>query len=487
MKTLRPCQADFFKEIQYAAAKHQKIIAQAVTGFGKSVVIGEIAKAAINKGKTVLLLTESTKIFPQLSEEVGNCLEISAGVKNVPLTTGTIIVSMAQTLARRPVFLSWFAGLGKNLIVIADEAHIGSMNNVLSKLPDPFLIGFTATPDFRVAKHLPEFYNEIVCSLQPSELVDLGFLSSYSHKARTRADLANLKKQGGEFTEQSQQEAFEKPQVYEGLVEDLGSVGYKKAMVFTASIAHAENVSASLTASGFTNVVVHSQSDPSLLDKFQKGDVDICVSVAMLTKGYDFKKIDLIILLRATTSLALYLQMCGRGSRIIDGKDGFLVLDYGDNWKRHGLWIHDRDWEVLWKGKPKKDDGVAPIKDCPACGFILAVSIMLCPSCGHVFEKKIDGPIGKTELINLTEEYNKLKGRKISTLSPLELVAYVKTTNKKPYGLRIAKAKLQAGDHEFLKEYAKAMKYHHNFYARMAEELVYSDSEIIEFHDIEIR
>lgn len=487
MKQLRPYQSDLYKEINYGLAKFQKIIGQAVTGAGKTVIFSEIARNASAKGKTVLLLTESTNIFPQIAAENEGCFEIAAGAKNTPLEAGKIYVAMAQTLVRRPMLISWLNGLARNLLIINDEAHVGTATKLLQSLPNAFLVGFTATPDFRVAKHLPEIYKAIACGPQPSELVDLGFLSSYSHIARTRADLSKLQKQGGEFTEASQMEAFEKAVVYEGLIEDLTQTKFRKGMVFCASIAHADKVSAALFEAGFPNVVVHSQSDPSFLEQFTNGKTNICVSVGMLTKGFDFKPTDLIVLLRATTSLALFLQMCGRGSRISDGKDGFLVLDYGDNWKRHGLWIQDRDWEVLWKGKPKKDDGVAPIKDCPSCSFILAVSIMVCPSCGHVFEKKIDGPIGKTELINLTEEYNKLKGRKISTLSPLELVAYVKTTNKKPYGLRIAKAKLQAGDHEFLKEYAKAMKYHHQFYSRMAEELVYSDSEIIEFHDIEIR
>ena len=37
--------------------------------------------------------------------------------------------------------------------------------------------------------------------------------------------------------------------------------------------------------------------------------------------------------------------------------------------------------------KPK-EDGIAPVKDCPQCEAILHARVMTCQFCGHIFEKK---------------------------------------------------------------------------------------------------
>ena len=485
---LRDYQESFVKEIRHKLFKYERIVAAMATGGGKTVVFLAITRMAINAGRTVLLLTESTKIFPQIADSCDNAVEISAGVKDVPLEAGNIYVAMAQTLVRRPVMVDFFNSLGKGLIIITDEAHIGTPTKLLQQMPDAYHIGFTATPDFRAAKHLPALYNEIVVGPQPAELVEHGHLSAYTHLARTKADLSGLQKDSrGEFSERSQELVFEKPVVYEGLLEDLKNTPYSKCLIFTASIGHCERLTEQLASDGLDAVAVHSLADPEAIKEFTHGAVNICVSVGMLTKGIDYPPIDLVVLQRATTSLPLYLQMIGRGSRTCSGKAGFTVLDYGDNYKRHNLWIVDRDWGKMWKGKDKKGEGVAPVKDCPACGYIVNTSVMACPGCGHVFEKKRDDePPAKTELIDVTADFNRLRGRKIVQLLPLELAIYAKYTGKKAFAIRVAKAHLQAGDTDFIWSFAKAMGYKKGWVLYQIAE-VEETTEKIEFHNITLK
>jgi hypothetical protein len=60
-------------------------------------------------------------------------------------------------------------------------------------------------------------------------------------------------------------------------------------------------------------------------------------------------------------------------------------LDFGENIKRFGHWEKEREWKLA---KEKKREGVAPIKECPECGYLLQSSVMLCPECGHIFKAK---------------------------------------------------------------------------------------------------
>lgn len=465
--TLRPYQQKFADEIIKALAKYRQILACSATGSGKTKTFIYLAKRAHAKGLTVLVLTEATKIYDQLTAELpaGN---INSEIKDGYIAPGNIYIAMAQTLSRRIKMIQQFQELGQNLLIINDEAHIGTATKLLLQLliNDPMLIGFTATPDFRFAKHLPLLYKACIVGPQPDELVNDGFLCSYQHFARVRANMDELKIKNGEFTEESQERVFESKRVFDGLIEDLRNTTFKRAIVFTSSIKHCDHVTSMLNENNFNAFSIHSKSPTSdqAFDMAQYKDlstpINICVSVGVLTKGFDFPAIDLIVLNRATTSLPLFLQMIGRGSRTSEGKSVFRVLDYGENYKRHGLWDSEIDWAKKWNQKPKKKEGVAPVRMCPICDFINSTSSTKCTNCGHEFIKIVtEDEKSETKIIELTAVYRTLIGRKISTLSPKELALYAKLKNKKPFAARIAKSHTQTGRPNFIHEYGAAMGY----------------------------
>ncbi len=481
MITLRPYQQQFVDEIRQKLFEKQKVIACMATGGGKTKCFLAISKMAIERKKTVLIISESSKIFKQISDEIGNCTNIVSSVKHLDIVPNTAFVAMGQTLVKRPFMVTQFANLGSNLLVIYDECHVATCFKLLLQLKDAYHIGFSATP---VGNHLSLLYNDIIIGKQAQELVELGFLSPYHHFERRVTNLSNLKKgSNGDYTEASQEDVFKKAEVYNGVFEDIKKFPYKKCMVFTSSIAHCEDTAHKFRSQGYKVAVVHSQNKESSFELFQfmdiLSDTNICISVGVLTKGFDAPFVDLIILLRATTSLALFNQMTGRGSRIspFTNKTHWTVLCYGGNATRHMPWNYSHPWEDMWNKKPKKKtDGVPPVKICPICEAMVHVSATKCDACGHIFIKP--PPTAKeTELVEINVAYNALRGRNISTLTPLELRDYVRSTNKKAYGIRIAKAK----GFDFLCKYSKAMGYKAGF--------AYSNQthEVIHFADIVIR
>jgi superfamily II DNA or RNA helicase len=122
------------------------------------------------------------------------------------------------------------------------------------------------------------------------------------------------------------------------------------------------------------------------LHDYTNGDIDVINSVGILTTGVDLPCTEVVIVNRATTSLALWLQMQGRASRTYPGKKEFIVIDFGRNHDEHGLWSEDRDWSI--KAPKKKKVGVPPVKDCKGCGAMLLASCRKCEYCGIEMELK---------------------------------------------------------------------------------------------------
>jgi superfamily II DNA or RNA helicase len=126
------------------------------------------------------------------------------------------------------------------------------------------------------------------------------------------------------------------------------------------------------------------QERKDIIEWFTNTDGAIISNYGILTTGFDVPNIEVVILYRATKSLPLFLQMAGRGSRISNGKNSFIILDFGNNIKRHNYWEEPRKWTLK---KRDKKQGEAPIKECPECSYLMYASIMECPECNYQFEK----------------------------------------------------------------------------------------------------
>ena len=485
---LRPYQHAFVSNIRQKIREKKRIIACAATGSGKSKVFISIAISSLQKNRTVLVLSESRKIFAQIAAELP-AINIEAGSNLGYIAPGSLYLAMAQTLGRRTQLIEQFAALGDKLLIINDEAHVATPSKILHSLPAAYLIGFTATPSCKHGKHLPKLYQDIVVGPQPHDLVIDGFLAPYKHFARQPADLSKLKLKNGEFTEESQRAVFESNKVYDGVIEDLTRTRFYKCLIFTSCIQHCDDLTERLQGEGFNCLPVHSGLPTAVesynLSQFTSGDVPICVSVGILTKGFDFPPIDLIVLNRATTSLPLYLQMIGRGSRIAPGKPHFTVLDYGENHSRHNLWDYEHDWADLWNKQPrKKRDGVAPTKMCPKCEYIVPASTLECPNCGFEFERRKAADDGTATILEeVTAQYNKLIGKRLSQLTPAELAIYARTKNKKAFGIRVALSNEQRNP-GWLVEYARAMGYKPGFVYMQTKNMT---TDPIMFHDLTLK
>ena len=123
--------------------------------------------------------------------------------------------------------------------------------------------------------------------------------------------------------------------------------------------------------------------------RFRSGDIRLVINVNMVTEGYDLPDCAVVIILRPTMSLALWLQMCGRGSRITPGKDVLTLIDLTDNYARLGDPLMERGWSLSARMDDNALLGDPVLRFCSddkgeSCNTMIYAGQHICPHCSRV-------------------------------------------------------------------------------------------------------
>jgi superfamily II DNA or RNA helicase len=423
MIELRQYQNDCINQLRQSFAnKNKRIVLCMPTGAGKTVVFSEMVRLAALKNTITLVLTDRTELFKQTLKALSNIgvavEEINASKKNVYLHA-TIYLAMVETIKRRESVIAFL----KPELIIIDEAHKGNFTKILDLFPDAKVIGATATPE---GKHFFKYYNDIVQPIDIPELIEGSFLSNCK-AYQMQDDFSDLEVKNGEYTDQSLFSHFDKPKLYEGVVDQWRKYALNlKTIVFCVNIEHTINTYNSFKDAGISCEFITSKTKSidrnRILNAYKNHSFLVLLNCGILTTGYDEPSIHCVIMNRATKSLPLFLQCAGRGSRIYPDKEYFILLDFGMNHDRHGLWNEERKWSL--KSPKKKKEGVAPVKICgnEDCGCMVHASLKFCNFCGYIFPVKESEPNeGIMVEVSPKVPFN-LQGLRITELSINDLI-----------------------------------------------------------------
>lgn len=489
MIQLYPFQLDGVNNIRQAFRDYLRILYVAPTGSGKTVTFAHIAASAVEKGKTVLVLSDRVEIFKQnlkavTKHNVKSCL-IDAQNRRID-GSAKLFFGMVETFKRR---MALFKDIKLDLIIV-DEAHKQVYYKVFDAFPEVRVLGLTASP---VGKKLHLYYNTLIQSIDIPELIELGFLSPCLGY-EMRDDFSDLKTDNsGEFTEQSNFEHFNNSKLYDGVIEEWSKKAYgKKTLVFCVNIEHCNQTVKAFNAAGIKAYALTSDTSDTerawILNEYGKSFY-VLINANILVAGFDDPSIEVIIFNRATNSLPVWLQGCGRGSRIYPGKNYFMVLDFGGNFRRHGLWSQPRQWELEPPKKNKKSVGAIPVRACASCGAILPAQQKKCNYCGLEIGDK-EAELLKGELVEVkAPEIPKVNpeviGKNISELSVAQLIELEATKKiKNTFVWRVLRSKGE----EAIIEYANAKKYKNGWIHRQVNDMLDESENVgkVEFKDFKI-
>lgn len=385
MYTLRPYQARaveqglaYFNSKKYTTKDRPVIVAP--TGAGKSLLVAYMAKE-LQRGVLVLQPTKELleQNYGKFTDYGGQASIYSASMGVKEVSKGVTFATIGSIVRRAELFQHI-------KYVVIDECHLvppgkSSMYQRFFSEIDAKILGLTATPfrlkNFRdpftgmpysqinlLQRMKPRVFTDIIDVTQISEMYEEGFLTPIEYVPLEWGEgKLKVNSTGAEYTDESMREAIKEQKVLERVPEIAERMLAKvcnHVLVFTTSIENAEFLNES---SNMQSAVVHSKMKKKdreqVLIDFKAGKIKVIYNVGVLTTGFDFPELDGIILARPTLSLALYMQMIGRGVRLSPGKEKCTVTDMCGNYTRFGAieeLRYEKDYRGLWE--LKKSDQV---------------------------------------------------------------------------------------------------------------------------------
>lgn len=398
---LRQYQDDCGVALMNDIENHGNLILQLPTGAGKSIIIADIARRCRERWGAIkiLVLTHRAKLVEQDAEKFER-LGLPASVYCAELkrkeigqfTLGTIL-SVARHTAE---FADFHLVIVDEVQMVNNESE-GSYRKFLAALPKAKVVGLSATP-FRLkggaCYGADRLFNRVSYKIGFADLVAQGYLTPpINYDANSEDKFEDMRITAGDYNKDDMNRHFNKivGQCCEDLVKRMRDRHY--VLVFACSIVHANAIAECLNSMGEKAMVYHSElsleEDKRVIKSFENKEFKYLVSIDKLGVGFDAPFVDGLGLMRPTMSRALAIQQLGRGSRLYDGKENFLVADYAGNIRRHNLLSPD-DYDVPYEQiqKPRRRGGDAPSKVCPSCKAICATRTTVC-RCGYKFPPKL--------------------------------------------------------------------------------------------------
>lgn len=314
------------------------------TGCGKTIVFAKVTEDCVRKGNRVLILAHRGELLEQAADKIAKSTGLGCATEKAEETcVGSwyrIVVGSVQTMMRDKRLNQFKHDFFDTIII--DEAHhciSDSYQKVLQHFPDANVLGVTATPDRGDMKNLGQYFESLAYEYTLPKAIKEGYLSPI--KALTiplKMDLTGVGIQTGDF------KASDLGSVLDPYLEQIATemeqhCKNRKTVVFLPLVKTSQKFRDILISHGFKAAEVNGDSKDRarILKDFDEGRYNVLCNSMLLTEGWDCPSVDCIIVLRPTKIRSLYSQMVGRGTRLCEGKDHLLLLDFLWHTERHEL------------------------------------------------------------------------------------------------------------------------------------------------------
>lgn len=352
------------------------------TGWGKSLMAAKVAAACPDP---ILVVQPTKELLEQnLQKYRLLCGDLApAGVYSASFGKKQIDHVTFATIGSIKEIGTTFKELGFRKMLI-DEAHLyprkerSMLGRFLADSGIRQVLGITATPlklenfSERQGKRYDK-WSELVILTEPSPsgrffkeilyIGQIGEMTSLRYWSKLQYEILpfdpkdlRLNDAGSEYSDDSMEMAYRLNNIRANI---YGALDYHRerrhCLVFVPSVEEA-----AILADGYEGAKTVSSQTPAkeraeIISEFRRGETRVIVNVGVLSTGFDYTKIDMIVLGFSTSSVSKYYQILGRGVRIDPEKRDCLIVDMGGNVNRFGYvediyFEKDRKWRMYGTG-----------------------------------------------------------------------------------------------------------------------------------------
>lgn len=334
---LRPYQQSAVEAARDSFARHKSVLLVAATGTGKTVVMSDIIKRALIKGRRTIVIAHREELIRQAALKIEGYTGITPQIEKAENyadfdNSPPVVVSSIQTLNA-----GWMGVLrmerinpGDYDIVIIDEAHhavASSYRRFIQYMQDGNsslrLLGVTATPDRGDEIGLRAVFEDCPFRYEINDAVNDGWLVPIRQRYVTvgSLDYSTIRTRMGDLCGKDLHAVLEEEKNLHGMVHPtLEILGDKQAIIFCASVRQAELVAQIINrhkegAAACVSGSTESTSRQTILAGFADGSVQFVTNVGVLTEGFDAPGCHAVVMMTATKVRAKYVQCVGRATR----------------------------------------------------------------------------------------------------------------------------------------------------------------------------
>ncbi len=342
-------------------AGYRRIVLQAPTGSGKTHCIAAVTAGAADSGLRVLILATRTRLVRQIHDRLEE-FGVAHGVVAAPLPelldhARAVQIASADTLYRRSIAESRLP-LPPAEVVIFDEAHLAGAESrlaILGSYPQALRLGFTATPARKSGRGLSAVFDVLIPGPSVLELIAAGMLVRpriFNAPIVTASELAAVPRdKDTDYQAGALGALLSRPKLVGDVVGNwLRIANGKRTLCFAVNKAHGAQLVQEYSQAGIAAELLTDNDSEStreeVIARLECGTTQVVVNCFLMSYGVDLPTVECIVLARPTRSVAMFLQMVGRGMRPAPGKTDFLLIDHGRVVESLGLPHAPRAWSL---------------------------------------------------------------------------------------------------------------------------------------------
>lgn len=228
--------------------------------------------------------------------------------------------------------------------IVVDEAHHAvapMLKRVIQYYAPEFLVGLTATDQRPDKKRLEEIFGNYTTELSLKDAMEKGVVARANvYRIETNIDLSHVRFNGKDYVNADLDKSVRVTSRNELIVNVLkdyfaeGDAGKRQGIIFCINKAHTKEMARLLNVAGISaqDYSGDTKHPEKVMQEFKEHKIRFLCACDMISEGWDYPELGILVMARPTLSKVLYLQQIGRGLRRTTIKKNVFVLDVVDEY-----------------------------------------------------------------------------------------------------------------------------------------------------------